>query len=94
VTNRRDFVAAGVLPFVGPTRGPQSPPPGHAPALEEWEAHCLATIRRLGRDQACDRLYLAGAYGLIADVITRLGTDAVGELKRLAREAEARGGPG
>jgi hypothetical protein len=88
VTGRREFLASGVLPLIG-----QAPTP-EPPALAEWESFALATMRRLGEREACDRLYLAGAYGVIALAIQRLGTDAIRELRRLALESEGWRAPG
>ena len=76
---------AAVLPRTGgPPRavrfGDQAPT--GVPA--EGEREVLAALKALGRAEALRRLYLAGPYRSIADVIDRFGTDGMAELDRQA----------
>jgi hypothetical protein len=65
---------------VYPNLGPGRPCPV---VLTDAEDMVLHFVRNLGEKEALERLHLAGAYGVIAQAIGRLGWDAVHELRRL-----------
>jgi hypothetical protein len=57
-------------------------PKAKPPELTEAERSILYLVRDMGVDRAYDRLLLAREYGHISAAFTRLGTDAVAELRR------------
>jgi hypothetical protein len=65
------------------------PAPGvEPPTLTEDQKSVLFTLERIGPRETFDRLMLMGPYQVIYDACQRLGSDAVGELRRMIGERD------